>query len=139
MEALNEENQKESDSPQFLNFDNMSSPLKIDDEEIKIKKKISLKLILFIIVIITIIIISIILIIYKLSDKKIECKSGYYLPVNSKSECLKCSIESCDKCSGSKEFNTCTSCFSNYFPFYENNELIHSHFIIKILIIKENT
>ena len=122
MEAYNEENKKESDSP-LLNFDNMNSSLKIDNEEIKIKKRINLKVILLILVILIIVIVSIILIIYKSSDKKLECKSGYFLPDDSKSECHKCTLENCDKCFGTRGSNACSSCISNYFPVYENNIL----------------
>jgi len=52
-----------------------------------------------------------------------DCPSGYFLPNDSKSECEKCSIDYCDKCSGNKESNTCSSCILNYFPFYEKKIL----------------
>jgi uncharacterized membrane protein YvbJ len=80
---FNEENDEENDSPQFLNFDNMSTPSKNNNNEIKIKNKISLRMKLIILSIIFIIIILIILIIYKLVQKPKECQSGYFLPNDS--------------------------------------------------------
>ena len=61
---FNDENDEENDSPQFLNFDNMSTPSKNDNNEIKVKSKLSLKLKLIILTIILIIIILIILTFY---------------------------------------------------------------------------
>ena len=119
---FNEENDEENDSPQFLNFDNMSSPSKNDNKEIKVTNKISLRMKLIIFSIIIIIIILIVLIIFFMQKPK-ECQSGYFLPEDSKSKCQQCSIKNCDKCSGTKESNFCSSCISNYFPFYENNTL----------------
>ena len=120
---FNEENDEENDSPQFLNFDNMSTPSKNDKNEIKVKSKLSLKVKLIIFSIILIIILLIILIIYNLSKSPKDCPTGYYLPDDSKLKCEKCSVDNCDKCSGTKESNICSSCFPNYFPFYENNIL----------------
>ena len=120
---FNEENDEDNDSPQFLNFDNMSNSSKNDNKEIKVQSKLSLrmKIIIFSIIFI-IIIILIILIIYKLLQPK-ECEPGHFLPDDSKSKCMKCTIQNCDKCFGTKESNTCSSCILNYFPFYENNIL----------------
>jgi len=120
---FNEEIDEENDSPQFLNFDNMSTPSKNDQNEIKVKSKLSLKVKLIIFSIILIIILLIILIIYNLSKSPKDCQTGYYLPDDSKSKCEKCSVDNCDKCSGTKESNICSSCFPNYIPFYENNIL----------------
>jgi len=113
------------ESPEFFNFDGMISPLKDEKEEIKGSKKLNLKLIIIIssIVLIIIILIILILTINNLGNKQIECQPGYYLPDNSKSKCQKCSVNNCDKCSGTKESSNCSSCIPNYFPFYENNIL----------------
>ena len=116
---FNEEHDEDNDSPQFLNFDNMSTPSKNDDNEIKVKSKLSLRMKLIIFTIVIFIILLIILIIYKLLQPK-DCPSGYFLPTDSKSECQQCSLKYCNKCSGTKESNICSSCISNYFPLYEN-------------------
>ena len=101
----------------------MSNPSKNNDNKIKVKGKLSLKVKLIIFSIILIIIILIILIIYNLLKSPKDCETGYYLPDDSKSKCEKCSVDNCDKCSGTKESNICSSCISNYIPFYENNIL----------------
>ena len=119
---FNEENDGDNDFPQFLNFDNMSTPSKNDNKEIKTQSKLSLRMKIIIFSIIFIFIILIILIIYILLQTK-DCQPGYFLPDDSKSKCLKCTVENCDKCSGTKESNTCSSCILNYFPLYENNIL----------------
>ena len=51
------------------------------------------------------------------------CGSGYYIPEDDQSSCLKCSVDNCDECSGTKESNICSSCKSKFFPNYENNIL----------------
>ena len=86
-------------SPEFFNFDVMSSLLKDEKEEIKGSKKLNLKLIIIIssIIFIIIILIILILIIIKLGNNQIEYESGYYLPDNSKSKCKKYSVDNCDK------------------------------------------
>ena len=48
MEKINGESDKESDSGEFSNFDAVSSPLKDDNQEIKQRKKCSLKTIIII-------------------------------------------------------------------------------------------
>ena len=116
-----EEDDEDNDSPQFLKFDNMSDPSKKDNNEIMLKSKLSLRMKLIIFSIIILIIIFIILIIYILIKPK-DCESGYFLP-NDSSGCQQCSLKNCDKCSGTKESNFCSSCVLNYFPFYENDIL----------------
>ena len=122
-------NNEENDASEFLNFDGMSAPLK-DEKDAKEKKKFNFKLLIIIgstLIGIIILIIAIYFIIQAI-NKIPHCKSGYFFPSDAKSksesECTKCNLENCDKCSGTKESNICTSCFSNYFPFKENNELI---------------
>ena len=120
MASVNEEN----DSPDFFNFDGMSSPLKNEKEDIKEKKKFNLKIIIIISIVLLIIIAIILFVfIYKLLNPEIICGSGSFLPDDSKSECYPCSLKYCDKCSGTKGSNICTSCISNSFPFKENNVL----------------
>ncbi len=122
-------NNEENDSPEFFNFDGMSAPLKDEKNDTQEKKKLNLKIIIIasFILVIAILAISIYFIIQAI-NKPPPCKSGYFFPSDAKSksesECTKCSLENCEKCSGTKESNVCTSCFSNYFPIKENNELI---------------
>ena len=119
---FNDDIDEENDLPQFLNFDNMSSPSKKGNNEINVKNKLSLRMKLIIFSIIIIIIILIVLIIYFMQNPK-ECPSRYFLPDDSKSKCQQCSLKNCDKCFGTKDSNLCSSCISNFFPFYENNIL----------------
>ena len=113
------------ESPEFFNFNGMNSPLNEEKEEIKGCRKMSIKLIIIIssIILSIILLIILFLIINKLGNKQKECESGYYLPDDQKSQCRKCSVDNCDKSSGTKESNICFSCIPNYFPFYENNLL----------------
>ena len=99
----------------------MSSPLENGKEEIKGNKILNLKLIIIISVIILNIILLIVLILVLVN--KVECESGYYLPEDDESNCQKCSVDNCDKCSGTKESNICSSCISKFFPIYEDNIL----------------
>ena len=127
MSEINEEN----DSPEFFNFDGMSSPLKDEKKDKQEKKRFKLKrfiIIISIIMIIAILAISIYFIIQAITkEEEIECNPGYYFPndeeTKSKSNCKKCSVDNCDKCSGTKEVNTCKSCISNYFAINENNKI----------------
>jgi len=123
-------NNEENDSPEFFNFDGMSAPLKDEKKDIQERKKLNLKIIIIItsiILVITVLAISIYFII-KAINKEPPCKSGYFYPrdaeSNSESECTKCSLENCDKCSGTKISNICTSCFPNYFSIKEGDILI---------------
>ena len=57
-------------------------------------------------------------------NKKIICNSGYYIPNDNISICLKCSVENWNKCYGTIKNNTCISCFSPFIPiYYENNKI----------------
>lgn len=109
------------ESPEFSNFDRMTSPLDGEKEEIKVNKTLGLKFIIIISVIILSIILLIVLIV--VLNKKKECESGYYLPEDDKSNCQKCSVDNCDKCSGTKDSNVCSSCISTFFPIHEDNIL----------------
>lgn len=62
----------------------------------------------------------------KIKNECLSCASGYYLPNDDtqKRNCLKCSVDNCDKCSGSKTNNICTQCISCLTPIYQNNEII---------------
>ena len=53
------------------------------------------------------------------------CNIGYYLPEDftSKNKCKKCSVENCNKCYGTIDFDDCESCISPFFPVYENNKI----------------
>ena len=65
----------------------------------------------------------------KTKDKRINCTAGYYFPVDDNSsnkQCLKCSVENCQNCSGNLNSNTCISCLSSLIPKYDNNNKISS-------------
>ena len=86
----------------------------IDIEKNKISSK---KIIIIISVSITIVVVSlaIFLIYYFVIRKdKLICEPGYYLPEDDESQCLKCSLDKCKICSGTKAKNTCTECFGGY-------------------------
>jgi len=101
------------ESPEFSTFDGMSSPLENEKKE---SKKLNLKLILIISGVILSIILIIIIILVIINSR---CGSGYYVPEDDQSVCLKCSVDNCDECSGTKESNICSSCKSKFFPVYE--------------------
>ena len=95
-------------------------------------------IILLILIIIMFLIVLIFLIIHfipkkqefkmKEKEKEINCKSGYYLPVDisSNKQCIKCSVENCQKCYGNMNSNTCISCLSSFIPKYDNYNKISS-------------
>lgn len=65
----------------------------------------------------------------KIKDKRINCTTGYYFPVDDNSsnkQCLKCSVENCQNCSGNLNSNTITSCLSSLIPKYDNYNKISS-------------
>lgn len=86
----------------------------IDIEKNKIGSK---KIIIIISVSISIVVVSlaIFLVYYFVIRKdKLICEPGYYLPEDDESQCLKCSLDKCKICSGTKAKNTCTECFGGY-------------------------
>lgn len=56
----------------------------------------------------------------KIKNRCSSCNKGYYLPEDD-IKCKKCSLENCEKCHGNSKSSTCTSCFPDFKPFYENN------------------
>ena len=52
------------------------------------------------------------------------CNNGFYIPIDNKSNCLKCSVENCERCYGNIKNNKCISCNNGFIPFYENNIII---------------
>ena len=62
----------------------------------------------------------------KLKNNELKCKQRYYIPFDNSSnkQCLKCSIEHCQKCYGNSISNTCISCLGSYSPKYDNNNKI---------------
>ena len=128
MEAINETNDCDNDSPDRYSFDKITHLA--DEEVVKIERKncilrfITINTAILLMVIIIIIISIILLLIIKLLNKPpIGCESGYFIPADSKSKCHKCTLENCHECSGTQESNICSLCIPNYFPFYENNIL----------------
>jgi len=49
---------------------------------------------------------------------------GFFLPEDDKTECVKCSIENCTKCFGSKLNHYCNKCEPGLIPIYEENKII---------------
>lgn len=70
----------------------------------------------------------------KLKNECLECKSGYYLPNDDdkKQKCQKCSVEKCDKCTGTKFSNKCETCASYLTPIYEKNEIIFCNYTCQV-------
>ena len=60
------------------------------------------------------------------SDKPqlVSCEEGQYIPNDNKSECKKCTINYCSKCSGNTKENTCLSCMENYEPIKDSDNKI---------------
>ena len=62
------------------------------------------------------------------SDTNIlTCEPGYFVPEDNV-ECEKCSTENCEICHGTKTNNFCISCFSTFFPLYENDFIISCNY-----------
>lgn len=53
------------------------------------------------------------------------CNTGYFLPEDeaTKTKCRKCSIKNCEKCSGNKISDTCSSCEGYSSPVYQNSKI----------------
>ena len=98
----------------------------IDIEKNKICSK---KIIIIISVSISIVVVSLaIFLIYYfvIKKEKIICEPGYYLPEDDESECLKCSLDKCKICSGTKSNNICSECFGGYILSDSICEIAHS-------------
>ena len=61
----------------------------------------------------------------QISNNKIICESGFYLPLDDQSakNCKKCSIENCFECFGSKLKDICIKCNPDYKGIYINNKI----------------
>ena len=70
-----------------------------------------------------------------------KCINGYYLPDEdeSKLNCIKCSINNCLECKGTKIANYCYKCQNDYSPIYEesNNTIIKICNLIDPLLIEQ--
>ena len=55
-----------------------------------------------------------------------ECNDGYFIPTNSnlKTQCSKCSLKNCKKCSGKLNNDTCLECNNNYITTKNQDGLI---------------
>jgi hypothetical protein len=60
------------------------------------------------------------------SDTKKVCGPGYFIPKDDETleNCLKCSIEGCDKCYGTLDNNECISCGDFDSVYDDNNKII---------------
>ena len=58
------------------------------------------------------------------NKKEIICGYGLFLPEDDKTKCIKCSIENCSNCIGTKLNNTCNKCKPDLNPIYEDNKII---------------
>ena len=101
--------------------------------------KIRLKKIIIISSIITIIIASltIFLILYFLDKEIIECETGSFLPEDDSEKCIKCSVNNCQKCHGTKNNNICTKCVQGYM-LYNDSFCNVEHSIDAIYSTSEN-
>ena len=93
-------------------------------------KKFPLKTILIVSGLIALSIIIILIIIFAIkgnsdSNDKDICPNGYFIPSDDSSQtnCLKCSIEHCSKCSGNTTIDICDSCSPSFFTVYENETI----------------
>ena len=54
------------------------------------------------------------------NNNNLNCSSGYYIPIDDEtSPCLKCRIENCEKCIGTRYMDFCIHCRVGFQPFYE--------------------
>ena len=111
---------------EISDYDRMSFEI---NNSAKKRKKI---IIIVLLIIIGIILISIPIILFfyfqnkkENKEKEIICEPGRFNPIdkNMNNLCLECSIKECEKCFGTKMNNTCFSCYSSFFPIYENNTI----------------
>ena len=58
------------------------------------------------------------------NKNEIICDNGLFLPEDDKTKCIKCSIENCNECIGTKLNNICNKCKPGLNPVYENNKII---------------
>ena len=121
------ENLNESDnSGPLSDYERMSFEDKIASE----KKKKLLVIIILILSIIIIVTITIFLIFYLLKrssgKEQVICPPGYFNPTDdsTKEICQECSVDNCEKCSGTKLNNICEMCNNTFFPVYEKNNII---------------
>ena len=55
-----------------------------------------------------------------INNNNLNCSSGYYIPIDDEtSPCLKCRIENCEKCIGTRYMDFCIDCQVGFQPFYE--------------------
>ena len=54
---------------------------------------------------------------------EIICYNGLFLPEDDRTKCIKCSIENCSECIGTKSNNICNKCKSGFYPIYEDNKI----------------
>ena len=78
--------------------------------------QINIKLLIIIILIIILIatIIAIIILLVFTDKDELICDKGYFLPEDDPSQCIKCSVEKCIECHGTKLSDICTSCKLGY-------------------------
>jgi len=121
----------EKEFPKKLSTINNSE--KIKDENIKNIKKIETKNIclLLILILLTSSIIFICLFFTKINKNikdnikdEITCYNGLFLPEDDKTKCIKCSIENCNECTGTKLNNICNKCNPSFYPIYEDNKIV---------------
>ena len=58
------------------------------------------------------------------NKNEIICNNGLFLPEDYNTKCLKCSIENCNECIGTKLNNICNKCNPGLNPIYEDNKII---------------
>ena len=58
------------------------------------------------------------------NTNEIICEDGLFLPEDDKTNCIKCSIENCTKCFGSKLNHFCHKCEPDLISIYEDHKII---------------
>jgi len=94
------------------------------NEKIKNNKMVNYLYLILIIILIIIIIIFLFLYLSNKNKNKIICDNGLFLPEDDKAKCIKCSIENCNECIGTKLNNICNKCKPGLNPAYEDNKII---------------
>ena len=126
------ESSETPDSERNVNIEHSMNSNIILHEKIN-KRAVNYLYLILILILIIIIIIFLLLYFLKRKPKKIRinknnneiiCGYGSFYPEDDKKKCIKCSIENCNECNGTKLNNTCNKCKPGLYPIYEDTKII---------------